>query len=82
MYNPPFSTDEVDCNSCGGNEFLCDRDRCLSQQFKCDGKVDCRDGTDEADCGRLIELKNYISDMEKLISGSIKCDTAKSILQK
>ena len=32
---------------------MCDRDRCLSDQFKCDGRVDCRDGTDEANCGML-----------------------------
>lgn len=67
-------SDEVNCNSCGGNEFRCDRDRCLSQQFKCDGRVDCRDGTDEANCDACTADQFHCETLNRCISSSLKCD--------
>uniref|UniRef100_A0A182T1G4 FZ domain-containing protein n=1 Tax=Anopheles maculatus TaxID=74869 RepID=A0A182T1G4_9DIPT len=34
--------------ACSG--FLCDKRRCLPNEWKCDGHVDCQDQTDEAHC--------------------------------
>ncbi|KAL6116460.1 mfrp [Pungitius sinensis] len=36
--------------SCSREEFLCDGGRCLLRASVCDGRPDCRDGADEADC--------------------------------
>lgn len=34
-------------NSCPRENFLCDRDRCISKFWVCDGDNDCDDKTDE-----------------------------------
>ncbi|XP_062417015.1 membrane frizzled-related protein isoform X1 [Pungitius pungitius] len=36
--------------SCSREELMCDGGRCLLRASVCDGRPDCRDGADEADC--------------------------------
>lgn len=38
--------------SCSRDEFACDNSRCLLPASLCDGRPDCRDQTDEANCSQ------------------------------
>lgn len=46
--------------SCGKNEMMCDKGRCLTLEQKCDGIMDCDDETDEKDCKGLLFLFLFI----------------------
>ena len=35
---------------CGQGQISCDNDRCFPEDYRCDGDVDCLDGSDEANC--------------------------------
>lgn len=36
--------------TCGPNEFQCKTDQCVHSAWKCDGEVECEDGSDEENC--------------------------------
>lgn len=37
---------------CFDNEMLCGDSSCIPRDWKCDGKIDCPAGEDEAKCGK------------------------------
>ena len=51
-----FQEEEKDCQivqitgTCRMNEFECSPNVCIHESWVCDGKADCRDGADEAEC--------------------------------
>ena len=37
--------------SCGPGKFRCDDGTCIEESYRCDDVTDCRDGSDEQNCG-------------------------------
>ena len=57
----------IDCNS---DQFKCaDKSSCLPPSWKCDGAIDCTDGSDEIGCGEFPEkLPYYTVTLYKLVT--------------
>jgi len=43
-------------DDCASWEFHCDSGECIDARLRCDGNRDCRDATDEFDCGNYSQL--------------------------
>ena len=42
---------------CGPRHFQCaDKTQCIPTRWQCDGMEECADGSDEADCGKMLYL--------------------------
>jgi len=39
--------------TCAPHQFQCNSGECIDQHLQCNHKYDCRDGSDESDCGEL-----------------------------
>lgn len=39
-------------SECASDAFHCDSNKCIQKDRVCDRNPDCRDGSDEADCGK------------------------------
>jgi len=37
--------------TCGPGKFRCDDGTCIEESYRCDDVTDCRDGSDEVNCG-------------------------------
>lgn len=35
-------------DGCSDDQFTCDNGQCIRSQYKCDGRRDCQDGSDES----------------------------------
>ena len=44
---------------CSDDEFTCNDGSCVSMQLRCDGRMDCEDGTDEAECKSFVKSLGY-----------------------
>ena len=42
---------------CREDEFECHSGECIDQGSKCDGRPDCTDQSDEADCSKLAQCQ-------------------------
>ena len=57
-------------NTCGPFSHECDNGRCIKFKNVCDGTDDCKDKTDEVECGMYVYCKlNNISKIEKVPRG-------------
>ena len=56
----PSTTPKPTTTPCQANQFYCPGDGvCIASKKKCDYKVDCKDGSDERNCGRSSNLSNF-----------------------
>lgn len=48
-------------NNCPLNYFECNTGECIPKEMRCDSRVDCKDMSDEKDCGELSTVENLQS---------------------
>jgi len=70
--------------TCATSEFTCEEGGCVDVRRRCDGRYDCRDGSDEFDCGNTTTLTylltySLFSDAVKYFSRLLKCCTGIAI---
>ena len=46
-------------STCSQTEFTCNDGSCLDMKYRCNGKLDCQDGSDEVDCTILLPNIGY-----------------------
>ena len=40
-------------STCAENEFTCQNGECILKRWRCDAEVDCKDSSDELNCGKI-----------------------------
>ena len=59
---------------CQPNETVCRSGECLPQETRCDGKRDCKDGSDEYGCSKYSGLTLFCALMrDRTFWGAAKC---------
>ena len=48
---------------CLSQEMKCDDGECINKLWKCDGEINCRDGSDEVDCGKIYDNNKINADV-------------------
>ena len=61
---------------CRQGQFQCGSGECIDERRKCDGRVDCRDQSDETDCSKLVKCQQIRS----ALHGSFKLVTVRCAL--
>ena len=54
-------------SDCHPVKYTCNNGQCIDLSKKCDGLIDCADGTDELECEFLVLDKNYSKNKLPLI---------------
>ena len=52
---------------CGENDFQCDNGMCVLSDFVCDGRDDCKDGSDEAGCGQAKTKHSHFQILNSVV---------------
>ncbi|XP_068625234.1 prolow-density lipoprotein receptor-related protein 1 [Battus philenor] len=66
---------------CEEHEFQCDNRECIRQEFRCDSRVDCLDGSDEADCSPARSTPMPTSSVAPTAIGTTEAACAPPALQ-